>query len=59
MKITFIQLRWDDNAGEGTIKKAPYFDSLHVVTKLDFLQDCIVDLTDLYESLLTKEKPND
>jgi hypothetical protein len=59
MKTTFIQLRWDDNTGEGTIKKVPYFDSLHVVTKLDFLQDCIVDLTDLYNSLLAKEKTND
>jgi hypothetical protein len=59
MKTTFIQLRWDDNKGEGEIKKVPYFDEIHVVTKLDFLQDCIVDLSDLYDSLLTKEKTND
>ena len=59
MKTTLIQLRWDDNEGEGTIKKAPYFDELHVVTKLDFLQDCIAELNDLYDGLLTKEKPND
>ena len=59
MKTTLIQLRWDDNKGEGEIKKVPYFDEIHVVTKLDFLQDCIAELKDLYDCLLTKEKPND
>ena len=59
MKTTLIKLRWDYNIGEAELNKTPFFEQVDQITKLDFLQDCIHDLTDLYDSLLTKDTKND
>lgn len=51
--MKLIELHWNDNTGEGVVKFVKGFDEMHFVTKLDMLQDCIHDLTDRYESILS------
>jgi hypothetical protein len=46
-------LKWDWNAGEGSVKFSKAFDEQNWVLKADALQDWIVDLTDKYNSLMT------
>lgn len=48
-------LKWSYNSGEGSVKFPQGFDDLHIVTKLDALQDWIVDLSDKYEGLLSEK----
>jgi hypothetical protein len=57
--MKLIELHWNDNKGEGFVKFVNGFDQMHFVTKLDMLQDCIIDLQDKYNEILTapeKEK---
>ncbi len=51
--MKLIELHWDNNIGEGVVKFAKGFDEIHFVTKLDMLQDCIAELTEKYNSILT------
>lgn len=51
--MKLIELHWNDNTGEGFVKFVKVFDEMHFVTKLDMLQDCILDLKDKYNSILT------
>ena len=50
--MKLIDLHWNDNKGEGSVKYTKAFNEAHIVTQLDMLQDCIVDLTDKYDALL-------
>lgn len=52
--MKLIELHWDNNIGEGVVKFKKEFDEAHFVTQLDMLQDCIYELTEKYNSLLTK-----
>jgi hypothetical protein len=55
MKRTMISVKWDDQRGEGAVVTTPYFDTAHIIDKLDCLQDCIHDLQKLYDSILSKD----
>lgn len=52
--MKLIELHWDNNIGEGVVKFKKEFDEAHFVKQLDMLQDCIYELTEKYNSLLTK-----
>ena len=47
-------LHWSNNEGEGCVKFPKGFDDQDWVLKADALKDWIADLTDKYNSLLTK-----
>ena len=56
--MKLIELYW--NGEEGFIKSVKGFDDINFVTKLDFLQDCITELQEKYDAILTapeKEQP--
>ena len=53
--MTLIKLNWNDRKGEGTVVYTKEFTEAHIVTQLDMLQDCIVDLTDRYNELLAHD----
>ena len=53
--MTLIKLNWSDRKGEGTVVYTKEFTEAHIVTQLDMLQDCIVDLTDRYNELLAHD----
>jgi len=55
MKRTMISVKWDDQRGEGAVVTTPYFDTAHIIDKLDCLKDCIYDLQKLYDSILSKD----
>lgn len=52
--MRFINLNWSYTKGEGAVKYTEAFDDADQITKLDFLKDCLYDLTNKYNSLLTK-----
>ena len=54
MKIKLIELYFDDNEGEGSVKYTKIFNEAHIVIQLDMLNDCIVDLQDKYDALLAQ-----
>jgi len=51
--MRLIHLNWNNIKGEGSVTYTKIFNEAHIVVQLDMLQDCIVDLTDKYESLLS------
>ena len=51
--MRLIHLNWNNIKGEGSVTYTKIFKEAHIVVQLDMLQDCIVDLTDKYESLLS------
>jgi len=53
--MRFVNLDWNYNKGEGAVKYTEAFDDADWITKLDMLKDCLFDLTNKYNSLLTKE----
>jgi len=53
--MTLIKLNWNNLKGEGSVKYTKEFTEAHIVVQLDMLQDCIVDLTDRYNELLSPE----
>lgn len=58
--MKLIELHWDNNAGEGSVKYTKAFNESHFILQLDMLQDCIYDLSAKFEELLTQptEKAN-
>ena len=52
--MKLIDLHWNDNKGEGRVRYTKEFNEAHIVTQLDMLQDCIVDLIDKYDALLAQ-----
>ena len=58
--MKLIELHWDNNAGEGSVKYTKAFNESHFILQLDMLQDCIYDLSAKFEALLTQptEKAN-
>lgn len=50
--MRLIHLNWSFVTGEGSVSYTKNFNEAHFVDQLDMLQDCIVDLTDKYNSLL-------
>lgn len=50
-------LKWDPKSGYGSVTFPFGFDEQHWVVKADSLNDWIVDLTDKYNSLMTKPEP--
>jgi hypothetical protein len=55
--MKLIDLHWNNNKGEGSVKYTQTFNEAHIVVQLDMLQDCIADLQDKYDSLLTQPEP--
>jgi hypothetical protein len=56
--MKLVELHW--NGEEGVVKFVKGFDDFNFVTKLDMLQDCICELEEKYNSILTtpeKEQP--
>jgi hypothetical protein len=51
--MKLIELHWNDNTGEGVVKFVKGFDEINFVTKLDMLKDCIFELEEKYNSILT------
>ena len=58
MTMKLITLHWDDNAGEGRVKYTKLFDESHFILQLDILVDCIYDLQEKYDALLTQPTEN-
>jgi hypothetical protein len=58
--MKMIDLNWSDIKGEGSVKYSKTFNEAHIIVKLDMLVDCIYDLQEKYNSLLTQpeEKQN-
>ena len=52
--MKLITLHWDNNVGEGRVKYAKAFDESHFILQLDILLDCIHDLQEKYDALLTQ-----
>ena len=50
--MRMINLNWDREIGEGSVKYTPAFEESHRVTQLDMLQDAIYELTKKYEAML-------
>ena len=57
--MKLIDLHWNDNKGEGSVKYSKAFDEAHIVVQMDMLQDCIVDLQDRYDSLFPEAYPEE
>ena len=53
--MRLIHLNWSYITGEGSVSYTKDFKEAHVVDQLDMLKDCIVDLTDKYNSLLSSD----
>jgi hypothetical protein len=51
--MRLISLNWSDNKGEGSVSYSKTFNEAHIVVQLDVLQDCIADLQDKYDALLS------
>jgi hypothetical protein len=51
--MKLVELHWNDNKEEGFVKFVKGFDEINFVTKLDMLKDCIYDLEEKYNSILT------
>ena len=56
--MKLIDLHWNNNKGEGSVKYTKIFNEAHIVVQLDMLQDCIADLKDKYAELLTQPEPS-
>jgi len=52
--MRLISLNWSDIKGEGSVSYSKDFNEAHIVVQLDMLQDCIVDLQDKYDALLSQ-----
>ena len=52
--MRLISLNWSDIKGEGSVSYSKDFNEAHIVVRLDMLQDCIADLQDKYDSLLSQ-----
>jgi len=50
-----IELDWDHETGEGSLKINKQFVISHRIVQLDALQDWIFELTDLYETMLGEQ----
>ncbi len=50
--MELVELHW--NGEDGVVKFVKGFDDFNFVTKLDFLQDCMFELEEKYNSILTK-----
>ena len=50
-----IHLDWNNNKGEGSVRYTKIFDEAGWVTQADMLQDCIFELTEKYNSILTTD----
>ena len=50
-----IELAWDHETGEGSVKFSKDFVISHRIVQLDALQDWIFELTDLYETMLGEQ----
>lgn len=57
--MRLVHLNWNNNKGEGSVSYSKAFNEAHIVVQLDMLQDCIVDLTDKYNSLLSSDAADD
>ena len=53
--MTLIKLNWSDFKGEGTVVYTKEFTGAHIVTQLDMLQDCIMELSERYNELLAHD----
>jgi len=53
--MKLIDLHWNNNKGEGSVKYSKDFNEAHIVVQLDMLQDCLVDLQDKYDELLASD----
>ena len=52
--MRLISLNWSDIKGEGSVSYSKDFNEAHIVVQLDMLQDCIADLQDKYDALLSQ-----
>ena len=52
--MRLISLNWSDYTGEGSVKYTTAFNEAHWITQLDMLKDCIGDLTDRYNAILSQ-----
>ena len=50
-----IQLDWDHDTGEGSVKISKHFVISHRVVQLDALQDWIFELTEIYDTMLGEQ----
>ncbi len=57
--MRLIDLNWSNIKGEGSVSYTKDFKEADVMVQLDMLQDCIVDLTDKYNSLLSPDAADD
>ena len=53
--MRLIHLNWSYIKGEGSVSYTKNFNDAHVVDQLDMLKDCISDLKDKYNSLLSRD----
>lgn len=49
-----IELVWDDEAGEGSVKINKDFVTAHRIVQLDALVDWMAELKEIYESMVAK-----
>lgn len=52
--MKLVELHW--NGEEGVTKFVKGFDDINFITKLDMLKDCISELQEKYNLMLTKPK---
>jgi len=52
--MRLISLNWSDNTGEGSVKYTEEFNDALWIMQLDMLKDCIGDLTDRYNAILSQ-----
>jgi len=52
--MRLISLHWSNNTGEGSVKYTTAFNEEDCITQLDMLKDCIGDLTDRYDAILSQ-----
>ena len=52
--MRLISLDWSDNTGEGSVKYTKEFNDALWIMQLDMLKDCIGDLTDRYNAILSQ-----
>lgn len=57
MRTDMIKLQWDGE--QGKLKFTPDWNDADWVVKADMLVDCIAELRELYESMLTKPETED
>lgn len=57
MRTDMIKLQWDGE--QGKLRFTPEWNDADWVVKADMLVDCIAELRELYESMLTKQETED